>query len=88
MFHYSKRQFASDILSQCENPDSAFENWMERDAQFANIIFDSANKLEMKALRVDGNLTIEEMVAKVKYILDLLRMLITSLIIRKTKQKQ
>lgn len=64
MFHYSKRQFANDILSQCENPNDAFENWMKRDAQFANIIFNDANKLGMKTFRVDGNSSIEEMVTK------------------------
>lgn len=73
MFHYSKRQFANDILSQCENPNDAFENWMKRDAQFANIIFNDANKLGMKTFRVDGNSSIEEMVTKGEEYFRLLR---------------
>jgi 2-phosphoglycerate kinase len=66
VLHYSKRQFARDILIQCESPNDAFENWMERDARFAHIIFDEANKLGMKAFRVDGNSSLEEMVTKVE----------------------
>ena len=46
--HYLKRQFADDILCKCESPKIAFDNWMQRDVQFANIIFDDANKLENK----------------------------------------
>jgi len=50
-----------------------FENWMKRDAQFANIIFNDANKLGMKTFRVDGNSSIEEMVTKGEEYFRLLR---------------
>lgn len=66
VFHYSKRHFINDILSQCKNPELAFDNWMERDARFANIVFEDATKLGMKALRVDGNSSLEKMAAKVE----------------------
>jgi hypothetical protein len=64
ILYYSKRLFINDILSQCENPSIAFENWMERDAQFANKVFNDANMLGMKMFRVEGELSVQEIVKK------------------------
>jgi hypothetical protein len=57
---YSQRQFIQDILSQCADPQVAFENWMERDARFGEAVDQAARQMGLPVIRVDGRLTIEE----------------------------
>jgi 2-phosphoglycerate kinase len=58
--NYSQRQFIKDILSQCSDPQSAFENWMERDTRFGEIVDQAARQMGLPVIRVDGRLSIEE----------------------------
>ena len=58
--HYSKRNFIKDILSECNNPEKAFKNWMERDHQFGKVVKTQAKKLGFKVIDVDGTNSIEE----------------------------
>jgi 2-phosphoglycerate kinase len=58
--HYSKRQWVRGILEQCNNPEAAFGNWMERDAMFAEWVEAEASALNLQLLKVVGNRTIEE----------------------------
>jgi hypothetical protein len=57
---YARRSWLRDILTECEEPDTAFRNWMERDARFAGWVADEVSRLDFKALIVDGKQTIEE----------------------------
>lgn len=71
--YYSKRTWIKEVLGQCENPSLAFSNWMERDVEFSNVVLDTANKLGMQTFRVDGDLSIEEMVIKVEEYFELVK---------------
>jgi 2-phosphoglycerate kinase len=58
--HYSKREWVCRILEQCDSPEAAFRNWMERDAEFARWVAAEACELGLELLTVDGKRTIEE----------------------------
>jgi len=58
--NYSQRPFIKDILSQCADPQAAFENWMERDARFGENVDQAARQMGLPVIRVDGRLSIEE----------------------------
>jgi len=58
--HYSDRVWARNIVAQCDDPDVAFHNWMERDIRFADWVEAEAIALDLAGLRVDGKRTIEE----------------------------
>lgn len=58
--HYSKRDWVRGILAQCENPEDAFHNWMERDARFATWIEAEVKRLGLRSLTIDGSRTIKE----------------------------
>jgi 2-phosphoglycerate kinase len=58
--HYSQRDWAGDIMAQCDEPEVAFHNWMERDVRFARWVEQEANALNLAVLRVDGKRTLEE----------------------------
>jgi 2-phosphoglycerate kinase len=58
--HYRKRKWAREIVEQCDNPDQAFYNWMERDVRFAEWVQVEVNALGLQLLKVDGSLTIKE----------------------------
>lgn len=57
---YSQREWIFDILKQCDEPQKAFQNWMERDIKFADWIVNQVKKLNLDLLFVDGSKTIEE----------------------------
>jgi hypothetical protein len=69
--NYSQRAFIKDILSQCADPQAAFENWMERDARFGAKVDQSARQVGLPVIRVDGVLSIEENTALVEKALNL-----------------
>ncbi len=58
--HYSERVWARDIVSQCNDPEAAFHNWMERDIRFAEWVEAEAIALNLAILRVDGKQTLQE----------------------------
>jgi 2-phosphoglycerate kinase len=58
--HYSRRVWVRETLRQCSNPESAFQNWMERDTRFADWVRAEARELNLELLEVDGGRTIEE----------------------------
>jgi hypothetical protein len=69
--NYSQRLFIKDILSQCADPQAAFENWMERDARFGETVDLAARQMGLPVIRVDGRLSIEETTALVEKALHL-----------------
>jgi hypothetical protein len=59
--HYPRRgQWVQGILSQCSQPEQAFQNWMDRDVCFARQIEDQVRQAGLNLLVVDGEKTIEE----------------------------
>jgi 2-phosphoglycerate kinase len=52
---YSRRDWVKDILSQCRDPEQAWENWMGRDAEFARTVARDAEESGLRVLRVDGS---------------------------------
>jgi 2-phosphoglycerate kinase len=58
--HYSKREWARTIVGECDNPEIAFHNWMERDRRFAEWIEAETSALGLQLLKIDGNRTIAE----------------------------
>ena len=69
--NYSQRGFIKDILAQCADPQSAFENWMERDARFGEVVSRDARQRGLPVILVDGRLSIEENTALVEQALHL-----------------
>lgn len=62
---YARRPWVNDILQQCDDPRQAFDNWMTRDCCFADIIEESASRLNLRSERVDGSRSLEEIAALV-----------------------
>jgi len=58
--HYSERGWARDILAQCDEPELAFHNWMERDIRFAEWVEAEATVFDFAILRVEGTRTLQE----------------------------
>lgn len=56
-------EWVQQILKQCERPDEALQNWMDRDAAYARWISRETERLDLKLLRVDGTRTIAETAA-------------------------
>ena len=52
--------WVQEILSQCENPGQAFQNWTDRDIAFARWVAKRATDLGLELLQVDGKHTIVE----------------------------
>ncbi len=58
--HYSRREWAKDVVKDCSDPARAFENWMARDTRFAERVRSQAQFLGLEVLVVDGRLTLNE----------------------------
>jgi hypothetical protein len=59
--HYPDRgAWVEAILSECADPEEAFQNWMDRDAGFARWVLSKTNELGLKTVQVDGKRTIAE----------------------------
>ncbi|WP_052410208.1 hypothetical protein [Paenibacillus durus] len=53
--HYSQRIWIQDILNSTDDPEAAFDNWMNRDALFADFVEKEARDLNLHVLKVDGS---------------------------------
>lgn len=68
--HYAQRAWAKDVVKDCSDPALAFDNWMQRDIQFAQFVRDEAQARGFPSLVVDGKLSLAENTAIVeKYLL-------------------
>lgn len=70
---YSKRTWINHYLKDCSDKKKAFENWMERDAEYAKIIKKQANNYDMNVLVVDSSKSIEYNYLMVKRLFNLLK---------------
>ena len=57
--HYAQRPFIQGILKDCDDPDAAFSNWMERDHLFGQKILKQARGYGYGTILVDGSRSIE-----------------------------
>ena len=68
--HYIQREWVPYVLEGTTNPEQAFENWMQRDILFAQIVRKEATKLGYPSLVTDGsqseNQTVEEVARLLK----------------------
>jgi 2-phosphoglycerate kinase len=58
--HYAKREWAQHIVEQCDDAQAAFQNWMQRDIDFAKWVRNEAETMGCKVIIVDGKQSIEE----------------------------
>jgi hypothetical protein len=59
--HYAQRAFVQDILAQCRDPQTAWENWMSRDERFGQAVANAATARHYPVEWVDGQRSIEEL---------------------------
>lgn len=64
--HYSQRPWIKQILTECDDPEQAFENWMMRDHLFGQEILRQAKARHYRTLVVDGKLSIDDLYEQVK----------------------
>lgn len=57
---YAQRDWVGQFLSDCKDPEDAFENWMRRDALFARKALRQAQALGYPSITVDGTKSIAE----------------------------
>jgi hypothetical protein len=57
---YATRDWVGPYLSDCPDPAAAFDNWMRRDALYADHIRTTATGLGYRVIVVDGSRTIPE----------------------------
>lgn len=57
---FAKRTWTKLFLNRCSDSSAAFENWMQRDALFANDVLRQAKALGYRSILVDGKRTIAE----------------------------
>ncbi|MDN4525145.1 hypothetical protein [Fictibacillus fluitans] len=57
---YRKRSWMNEIIRETDEPETAFENWMTRDALFAKHIVKEAKQLKLNLLEVNGEKDIRE----------------------------
>ena len=57
---YSQRPWVPHILQDCSDKDAAFENWMERDALFAEEIRSQCAQFRLPHLLTDGSVSPED----------------------------
>jgi 2-phosphoglycerate kinase len=57
---YAQRDWVANILSQCRDPQQAWQNWMGRDAAFARAVAQDARARDLHVIVVDGSRSVEE----------------------------
>jgi 2-phosphoglycerate kinase len=57
---YAQREWVENILSQCRDPQQAWQNWMGRDAGFARSVAEDAKARGLRVVEVDGSQSIED----------------------------
>jgi hypothetical protein len=57
--HYSQRGFIQEILSQCSDPQAAWDNWMARDEQFGRTVASAATQRGYRIECVDGTCSLD-----------------------------
>ena len=69
--HYRQREWVPYVLEGTSNPEQAFENWMQRDILFAQMVRKEAQKLGYPSLMTDGSRSEKETAEKIARLLKL-----------------
>ena len=69
--HYKQREWVPYVLEGTSNPEQAFENWMQRDILFAQMVRKEAQKLGYPSLMTDGSRSEKETAEKIARLLKL-----------------
>lgn len=69
---FRKRRIADMFTTRTSDPERALENLLLRDALFDDEIVSAAEALGLTVIRVDGSLTVEQLLRTVSHALDLL----------------
>lgn len=69
--HYKQREWVPYVLEGTTNPEQAFENWMQRDILFAQMVRKEAMKLGYPSLIADGSQSEKQTVEEVARLLKL-----------------
>jgi hypothetical protein len=63
--NYARREWVPGILADCDDPDQAWNNWMDRDAGFATHVTEQACSRGRTIITVDGSEPVETILARV-----------------------
>jgi len=55
----ARGDWVEGVLAECEDPERAYRNWMDRDAAFGRWVREQARELDLEVLEVSGQRTIE-----------------------------
>ena len=69
--HYKQREWVPYVLEGTSNPEQAFENWMQRDILFAQMVRKEAMELGYPSLMTDGSRSEKETAEKIARLLKL-----------------
>ena len=69
--HYRQREWVPYVLEGTSNPEQAFENWMQRDILFAQLVRKEAQKLGYPTLMTDGSRSEKETAEEIARLLKL-----------------
>ena len=69
--HYRQREWVPYVLEGTTNPEQAFENWMQRDILFAQMVRKEAKKLGYPSLMTDGSRSEKETAEEIARLLKL-----------------
>ena len=64
VFHYSQREWVPYILAECSDKAKAFDNWMERDALFAEAVRQQCEELGYASIVNDGTIAVNELISQ------------------------
>lgn len=64
--HMFRGEWVYNILSQCNNPSKALDNWMKRDILYAKYIKNQCKKFDFPCFVNDGNLSKDGLFLKIK----------------------
>jgi 2-phosphoglycerate kinase len=63
--HYRERAWARGVVASSDDPERAFDHWMERDVRFATWVAAEVDALGLRRLTVDGLRTVDEVAEEV-----------------------
>lgn len=69
--NYQKRDWIKGVLNDTEDPEIAFNNWMKRDAIFAEHVNEEAKRFGFKVLNVDGSSNLDENFIRIERLFEL-----------------
>lgn len=71
VFHYRKREWVSNVLAECSDPEKAFQNWMDRDILFAKEVVQRCREENYRYLLNNGEWPIQKLEDMIKSHFDL-----------------